>query len=81
MRGRKQLRQRQIGRARQMMLVTSIAALSGCVVTGGYEQTERTICRELRMDLPTYSKLDTALTLDAGARFLDVFDAVCGPLE
>jgi hypothetical protein len=59
-----------------MMLVTSLAALSGCGTMGGSE-TERTICRELRMDLPTYSSQDSEETLASGARFLDVFAAVC----
>jgi hypothetical protein len=36
------------------------------------------ICRELERDLPTYSKKDTPETLESGARFLDVFYAVCG---
>lgn len=29
-------------------------------------------------DLPTYSQSDTPETLETGARFMDVFDAVCG---
>jgi hypothetical protein len=58
------------------MLVTSIAALSGCASTG-VSETERTICRELRMDLPSFSTNDTAQTMAEAARFLDVFEAVC----
>ena len=50
--------------------------LSGCANVGGSE-TERTICRELRRDLPTYSTQDTPETLKAGADFLDVFEAIC----
>jgi hypothetical protein len=44
----------------------------------GGSVTEGTICRELRRDLPTYSKDDTPETLASGAQFLDVFGAVCG---
>ena len=59
-----------------------IAALStgGCVTTGGSATTDtgRSICRELQRDLPTYSARDTEATKQAGARFLDVFAAVCG---
>ena len=51
--------------------------LSGCMTTGNSE-TERSICRELRRDLPTYSTRDTEETLRSGADFLDVFKAVCG---
>lgn len=76
MRGRKQFRQWRTARGRQMMLVMSIATLSGCGSTG-VSETERTICRELRMDLPSYSEQDTEETLGSGARFLDVFGAVC----
>jgi len=50
--------------------------LSGCQNTGGYA-TERSICRELARDLPTYSTKDTPETLESGARFIDVFYAVC----
>jgi hypothetical protein len=58
------------------MLVTSIAMLSGCASTG-VSETDRTICRELRMDLPSFSTRDTPETLAEAARFLDVFEAVC----
>lgn len=51
--------------------------LTGCAGTTGSE-TSRSICRELSRDLPTYSIDDTAETLLAGARFMDVFVAVCG---
>lgn len=63
----------------RMLLVVSLMTLSsGCtkpVVSG----TERTACRELRADLPTWSRRDTAETLASGARFIAVFDAVCPP--
>lgn len=39
--------------------------------------TSRTICRELRADLPSWSRNDTAETLASGARFVTVFNAVC----
>lgn len=61
---------------RGLMLMTGLL-LSGCAQVGTSE-TEATICRELRRDLPTYSTRDTPETLDAGAQFLDVFAAVCG---
>jgi hypothetical protein len=43
----------------------------------GTTETERTICRELARDLPTYSTRDTDATKEAGVRFLTVFRAVC----
>ena len=55
---------------------TMAILLSGCGVTA-ISETERSICRELARDLPTYSREDTAETIAAGARFLDVFHAVC----
>lgn len=57
-------------------LLLAVILLSGCAVTASSE-TERTICRELARDLPTFSRNDTPETLEAGARFLDVFAAVC----
>ena len=50
--------------------------LPSCAAQGG-SVTERTICRELRRDLPTYSTRDTAETLASGARFQAVFNAIC----
>ena len=41
-------------------------------------ETLRTVCRELDRDLPSYSVKDTPATLESGARFVDVFNAVCG---
>ena len=58
-------------------LLAAAMLLTGCVKSGG-SATERTICRELRADLPTYSRRDTPETLAAGARFVEVFAAVCG---
>lgn len=61
------------------ILMTFVAILaSGCANAIGASETERTICRELRADLPTYSRRDTPETLAAGARFVEVFAAVCG---
>lgn len=54
-----------------------LTLLSGCVSTNGSE-TSRSICRELERDLPTYSVKDTTETLESGARFIDIFYAVCG---
>jgi len=50
--------------------------LSACQSTNVLE-TSRTVCRELERDLPTYSVKDTPETLESGARFIDVFYAVC----
>lgn len=53
--------------------------LAGCADPASFAtETERAICRELRRDLPTYSEADTAATLAAGARFVEVFEGVCG---
>jgi len=61
-------------------MVTICLLLSACAVPNGLE-TSRTICRELERDLPTYSTKDTPETLESGARFLDVFQAVCGQVR
>lgn len=53
-----------------VMLLTSCSA-------PGVSETERAICRELRRDLPTWSRADTPETLESGARFIRVFEAVC----
>ena len=55
----------------------AVTLLSACAPVAG-SATSDAICRELRRDLPTYSTRDTAETLEAGARFVGVFDAVCG---
>ena len=61
------------------MMVTLALPLTGCANVGAFatSETERTICRELREVLPTYSTLDTSQTLEEGDRFLTVFEAVC----
>lgn len=61
-------------RITQGMLLVML--LTGCAVNQGSE-TSRSICRELARDLPTYSISDTKETLESGARFMDVFKAVC----
>lgn len=53
-------------------LVTNSCAISGI------SETERTICRELRADLPTASTADTERTKQELAGFLDVYYAICG---
>lgn len=63
-------------RARLMLLIATLP-LTACTQPGASE-TERTICRELRADLPTWSRRDTPESLDAGARFVATFNAVCG---
>ena len=65
---------------RGLLTVTMLTLLSGCGASGGYE-TSRSICRELERDLPTYSKKDTFQTLQSGARFIEVFYAVCGAVK
>ena len=75
MRDQRKSRRWQIARGRLMMLAM-LTALSGCGLMG-ISETERTICRELRSDLPSYSASDTQETLAAGARFIGVFNAVC----
>ena len=62
---------------RTLLALLLATQLSGCQNTGGYVQTERSICRELARDLPSYSTKDTPETLESGARFIDVFNAVC----
>lgn len=59
-----------------MLLLTAVMLTSACATTAGSE-TERTICRELRVVLPTWSSSDTEQSRVEGARFLDVFEAVC----
>jgi hypothetical protein len=67
----------QIGRVGLMVTISLL--LSACSVPKGSE-TYKTLCRELERDLPTYSVKDTPETLESGARFIDVFNAVCGGL-
>jgi hypothetical protein len=67
----------QIGRVGLMVTISLL--LSACAKQNGSE-TYRTLCRELERDLPTYSVKDTPETLESGARFIDVFNAVCGGL-
>ena len=52
------------------MLLVSCASVNG-------SETFRTVCRELAMDLPSYSVKDTPETLKSGARFIEVYYAVC----
>jgi hypothetical protein len=66
---------RLIGRG--ALMVAGLALLTSCAMPGAYGTTEATICRELRADLPTYSRADTPDTLASGARFVAVFQAVC----
>ena len=70
-------RTQQIGRVGLMGIICLL--LSGCAVPRNYA-TYETLCRELERDLPTYSVKDTPETLESGARFIDVFNAVCGGL-
>ena len=74
MAGQMQFGTRRIGRGALMMV--ALALLTGCQPLAG-SATSNTICRELRADLPTYSRADTPDTLASGARFVAVFHAVC----
>ena len=58
-------------------LILSTMLLASCA-TQKSSETERSICRELARDLPSYSLKDTPETLIEGARFMRVFEAVCG---
>ena len=60
-----------------VLMVAVLALLSACASTT-VSETGLTICRELERDLPTYSVNDTDETLLSGARFIEVFFAVCG---
>lgn len=56
-------------------VMTLLKACAAPVVSA--TDTSRTICRELRADLPTYSRSDTPETLTSGARFIRIFTAIC----
>ena len=76
MRERVRSRMRQTGRAGLMMLGLILSA--GCAPQAGSgTEVERSICRELRADLPSWSRYDTPETLSQGARFVTVFGEVC----
>lgn len=60
----------------KLALLPLMMLLTACAVPAGSE-TSRSICRELERDLPTYSSKDTPETLQSGARFIEVFKAVC----
>ncbi|RWR06002.1 hypothetical protein [Paenirhodobacter populi] len=60
------------------LILTPLILSTGCApeaISG--TDTSRTICRELRRDLPTYSRSDTPETLASGARFVTSFNAIC----
>lgn len=59
-----------------LMVITALLT-SACGNAGNYGETERSICRELRRELPTYSAKDTEQSKLEGERFFAVFDAVC----
>lgn len=60
------------------MTVIPVLLMSGCgSVDASATETERTICRELRRELPTLSTQDTLQTKREAERFFVVFDAVC----
>ena len=53
-----------------------VVLLTGCTRPGASE-TETALCREMRADLPTWSRRDTPESLSAGARFVATFNAIC----
>lgn len=61
---------------RALLMTLALTLLTACVKPGGSE-TEAAICRELRADLPTYSRDDTPETVRTGARFVGTFNALC----
>lgn len=73
--GRVKLKKRQIRPAGLMLLALTPLGFCGMQASSG---TERTVCRELRADLPSYSRQDTEETLASGARFSLIFQGVCG---
>ena len=60
-----------------LMLPIAALLLTACARPVASE-TSGAICRELRLALPTWSQEDTPETIASGARFVAVFDAVCG---
>ena len=63
-------------RGRPVNVIVAVMLLSACDPMGGSE-TERTLCGELRTDLPSWSSADSEQSQAEGADFLDVFAAVC----
>lgn len=59
-----------------LLLMTGLLT-SGCASLTDASETERTICRELRNALPTWSVEDTEQSKREAADFLSVFSAVC----
>lgn len=72
---------------RAVLLTLSLTLLSGCGALAAFgtdpepapvvTESERTLCRELRADLPTWSAEDTPETLADGSRFIEVFEGLC----
>lgn len=59
------------------IMTTAGMLMTGCASVAGSE-TDRTICRELRRELPSYSRHDTQRTKEEADRFFAVFEAICG---
>jgi len=56
----------------------ALTLMSGCGLQGIYAtETERTLCRELRSALPTWSVNDTQQSRDEGSLFIAVFNGLC----
>lgn len=72
---------------RAVLLTLSLTLLSGCGALAAFgtepepvpavTESERTLCRELRADLPSWSAEDTPTSLEEGARFIEVFEGLC----
>ena len=59
-------------------MLIPVLLTSGCDQKAVFAtETEATICRELRVDLPTYSSRDTEESKTIGDRYLTRFNAVC----
>lgn len=59
-------------------MIGAAMLLTACASPGGFGESNRALCDELRKDLPTYSASDTPETLEAGADFIDLFNGLCG---
>ena len=62
---------------RVWLMLLLLTLMPGCAATG-HSATEKSLCSELRADLPSYSRRDTDQTKAEGVRFLATFHAICG---
>ena len=52
-------------------------SMSACASSAGFGETERTFCRELLRERPTYAPQDTEETKEQGVRFLTLLTTLC----